>query len=185
MKLALGTAQFGSSYGIVNQFGMVNFQNVKEIIELAREKKIDLIDTAMAYGDSEKAIGKNNVFDFKVITKLPPVPENIEDVKSWVENKINLSLSNLGLSNLHGLLIHNSESLTGNSGKELINSLNIIKSKGLVKINNFKKNPNKISYLYILTPKGIAAKTELTIMFMKRKMAEYDELKKEISKMNK
>jgi hypothetical protein len=39
--------------------------------------------------------------------------------------------------------------------------------------------------LYILTPKGIAAKTELTIMFMKRKMAEYDELKKEISKMNK
>jgi len=63
--------------------------------------------------------------------------------------------------------------------------LKALQSKGLVKINNFKKNPNKISYLYILTPKGIAAKTELTIMFMKRKMAEYDELKKEISKMNK
>ena len=133
MKLALGTAQFGSSYGIVNQFGMVNFQNVKEIIELAREKKIDLIDTAIAYGDSEKAIGKNNIFDFNVVTKLPPVPENTQDVKSWVENKVNLSLSNLGLRNLYGLLIHNSESLTGNSGKELINSLNVIKSKGLVK----------------------------------------------------
>ena len=63
--------------------------------------------------------------------------------------------------------------------------LKALQTKGLVKINNFKKNPNKISYLYILTPKGIAAKTELTIMFMKRKMAEYDELKKEISKMNK
>ena len=63
--------------------------------------------------------------------------------------------------------------------------LKALQTKGLVKINNFKKNPNKISYLYSLTPKGIAAKTELTIMFMKRKMAEYDELKKEISKMNK
>ena len=57
-----------------------------------------------------------------------------------------------------------------------------LKTKGLVKINNFKKNPNKLNYLYILTPKGIAAKTELTVMFMKRKMREYDELKKELEK---
>ena len=63
--------------------------------------------------------------------------------------------------------------------------LKALQTKGLVKINNFKKNPNKINYLYILTPKGIAAKTELTVMFMKRKMAEYDELKKEISKSKK
>ena len=63
--------------------------------------------------------------------------------------------------------------------------LKALQAKGLVKINNFKKNPNKLNYLYILTPKGIAAKTELTVMFMKRKMAEYDELKKEISKAKK
>ena len=60
-----------------------------------------------------------------------------------------------------------------------------LQKKGLIKIKNFKKNPNKLNYLYILTPKGIAAKTELTVMFMKRKMAEYDELKKEISKAKK
>ena len=58
--------------------------------------------------------------------------------------------------------------------------LKALKSKGLIKINNFKKNPNKINYVYILTPKGIAEKTNLTINFMKRKMREYDELKKEI-----
>ena len=61
--------------------------------------------------------------------------------------------------------------------------LKALKTKGLVKINNFK-NPNKLNYLYILTPKGIAAKTELTVMFMKRKMREYDELKKELEKIN-
>ena len=55
-----------------------------------------------------------------------------------------------------------------------------LKKKGLVKIKNFQKNPQKINYLYILTPKGISAKTELTLKFMKRKMHEYDELKKEL-----
>ena len=60
--------------------------------------------------------------------------------------------------------------------------LKALKTKGLVKINNFKKNPNKINYIYILTPKGIREKTKLTINFMKRKMKEYDELKSELKK---
>ena len=55
-----------------------------------------------------------------------------------------------------------------------------LKQKGLVKINNFKKNPNKINYFYILTPKGITLKMKSTINFMKIKMREYDELKKEL-----
>ena len=55
-----------------------------------------------------------------------------------------------------------------------------LQKKGLIKIENFKNNPNKINYLYVLTPKGLSQKTKLTINFMKRKMMEYDELKKEI-----
>ena len=55
-----------------------------------------------------------------------------------------------------------------------------LKKKGLIKIENFKKNPKKINYIYKLTPKGITEKTQLTLNFMKRKMKEYDELKKEI-----
>jgi len=58
--------------------------------------------------------------------------------------------------------------------------LKSLQEKGLIKIKSFKKNPNKIGYLYYLTPRGIAEKTKLTINFMKRKMEEYDELKKEI-----
>ena len=58
--------------------------------------------------------------------------------------------------------------------------LNALKSKGLIKMKNFEKNPNKINYIYVLTPRGITEKTTLTINFMKRKMKEYDELKKEI-----
>ena len=58
--------------------------------------------------------------------------------------------------------------------------LKALKSKGLIKIDNFKKNPNKINYIYVLTPKGISHKTTLTINFMKRKMKEYDELKRDL-----
>ena len=60
--------------------------------------------------------------------------------------------------------------------------LNQLKQKGLIKIKNFKKNPDKIKYIYLLTPNGIAIKTKLTINFMKKKMREYDELQKEIKK---
>ena len=57
-----------------------------------------------------------------------------------------------------------------------------LQSKGLIKIKNFKKNPKKMNYIYVLTPKGISEKTKLTINFMRRKMKEYDELKSEIEK---
>ena len=79
------------------------------------------------------------------------------------------------------------------SQRELANELNLslgkinyclraLKNKGLVKITNFSKSKNKFRYAYILTPKGISEKTKITINFMKRKMAEYEELKKEMNK---
>ena len=69
--------------------------------------------------------------------------------------------------------------------------LNALKDKGLIKINNFKKNKNRFNlksknnYLYILTPKGIAHKTELAINFLERKAKEYNEIKKELVKEDK
>jgi len=59
--------------------------------------------------------------------------------------------------------------------------LKALQKKGLIKIENFKKNPKKINYIYVLTPKGITEKTKLTVNFMKRKMKEYDELKSELT----
>lgn len=60
--------------------------------------------------------------------------------------------------------------------------LKALKHKGLIKIKNFKKNPKKINYIYLLTPKGISFKAKLTLNFMKIKMREYDQLKREIKK---
>ena len=64
--------------------------------------------------------------------------------------------------------------------------LNSLRKKGLVKIQNFKKNKDRFNlksknnYFYIVTPKGIALKTQLTLNFMKKKLNEYDELKREL-----
>ena len=63
--------------------------------------------------------------------------------------------------------------------------LNGLADKGWIKMSNFKNNPSKLGYLYLLTPKGIAAKSKLTMRFLKRKLIEYDELKSEIEALEK
>ena len=60
--------------------------------------------------------------------------------------------------------------------------LKSLKKKGHIKLKNFQNSKNKINYAYILTPRGLAIKTKLTVNFMKRKMKEYDELAKELKK---
>tara|TARA_A100001015_G_scaffold315034_1_gene425890 strand:- start:1881 stop:2186 length:306 start_codon:yes stop_codon:yes gene_type:complete len=61
--------------------------------------------------------------------------------------------------------------------------LKALVDKGYVKINNFSKKQDKFNYFrYVITPKGIAERTKLTINYMKRKMKEYDELKRELDK---
>lgn len=79
------------------------------------------------------------------------------------------------------------------SQRDLANDLNVslgkvnyclkaLVLKGLVKIENFKKNSNKRAYLYSLTPKGLLEKIELTSIFLNKKMKEFDRLKSEIEK---
>ena len=61
--------------------------------------------------------------------------------------------------------------------------LNSLQKKGFVKLQNFRKQSNKINYLrYVITAKGISMRSKLTINFMKSKMKEYDELKKEFER---
>ena len=131
-KLALGTVQFGLSYGIANQSGQVNLSEARNILEQAAKAQVDLLDTAIAYGDSEDVLGKIGVAEFKVVSKLPALPESCADIDLGVDEQVEGSLNRLGCSSLYGLLLHRSENLLGNSGKTLIDSLNRLKSDGLV-----------------------------------------------------
>ena len=132
MKIALGTAQFGSSYGVANIGGKVKVSEITKILADAASSKVDTIDTAMSYGDSERALGLVGIQDFKIVTKLPDIPEYISDVCNWVNAEVNASLNKLGTTSVHGILVHNAKSLLGNQAQELANALERLKESGIV-----------------------------------------------------
>ena len=85
MKLSLGTAQFGFDYGIKNNSGKLNENEIRKIVNFAKLNDINSIDTAKAYGDSEKVLGKLNLNNFEVVSKLPPLTKDVSDSYSWTK----------------------------------------------------------------------------------------------------
>jgi EPS-associated MarR family transcriptional regulator len=75
--------------------------------------------------------------------------------------------------------------LTGVSLGQVNYVMQALREKGLVKLENFSKNPNKFQYTYILTPQGLLEKTQLTLNFLQRKRAEFEALKQEIVELEK
>ncbi len=144
-KLALGTAQFGMDYGINNPRGKIPFQEVSKILHLASFYKIDLLDTAYLYGESEKVIGRcltNTGLSFKLVSKLPSVESRKE-----AENYLSQSLKRLCVKNLYGYLIHNFENFKKNLW--LWDFLHSLKIKGLVKKIGFSLYfPEEIEFLW-------------------------------------
>ena len=61
--------------------------------------------------------------------------------------------------------------------------LKALMEKGLVKFGNFRKNPDKREYAYLLTPAGLEEKTRITMAFLRRKVEEYEALEKEIEQL--
>jgi aryl-alcohol dehydrogenase-like predicted oxidoreductase len=122
-NIVLGTAQFGLDYGIANQSGQVPAAEVKKIIHLAAKCQINMLDTAMAYGESESVLGKTDISSWQVISKLPAVPENCPDVLAWVERSVDTSLKNLNINKLDSLLLHRPTQLLEPIGKRLAEAL--------------------------------------------------------------
>jgi aryl-alcohol dehydrogenase-like predicted oxidoreductase len=131
-RLALGTVQFGLPYGIANHSGQVAADEAGRIISCARENRVLTIDTAMTYGQSEKVLGNIGMDDFDVISKLPQMPSDIKDVDAWVMKQVISSLERLGVSKLHGLLLHQPSQLSDDHGKSLVAGLNHVKNEGLL-----------------------------------------------------
>ena len=98
MNLAIGTAQFGSDYGITNQDGLISYENGKEIINFCYDNGIDTLDTAVLYGNSETNLGNIGVEKFKVITKIPSIPDNFSDVSNSIKKIVESSKEKLKLN---------------------------------------------------------------------------------------
>jgi len=131
-KIALGTVQFGLNYGIANFSGQTSLTEVGQILLLARKKKIDVLDTAIAYGASEEALGIAGVDGFRTITKLPPISEDQDDICLWVSRQVDGSLKRLKQKKIYGLLLHRPQDLLTSDGYRLVEALAQLKVDGLV-----------------------------------------------------
>ena len=132
MKLAIGTAQLGSAYGIANTSGILPEKEMKKILDRATLEGINTIDTAKSYGESEIILGNSCVDNFKVITKLPTVPDNCLNIEKWLDNYIERSLISLKLKKIYGILLHNPNQLLSDSGKVLFRALENYKKNGVI-----------------------------------------------------
>ena len=131
-RLAIGTAQFGLPYGIANTVGQLTDLAGKKILQLAKDNSINMLDTAIAYGGSESSLGGMGVDAFNLVTKLPAIPNDCDDIDLWAREQLELSLGRLNVDSVYGLLLHCPEQLLMAGGDVLFNTLCDFKKKSLV-----------------------------------------------------
>lgn len=131
-QLILGTVQLGMNYGINNKEGKPSYEEAFNILNTAYENNIHMLDTASAYGESEKIIGsfmKNQNKYFKIATKLKKLDKNKDELKQ-VEESLKVSLQNLSIPRIEYYLYHSFEDLVNN--KNVFVYLNDLKRKGFI-----------------------------------------------------
>lgn len=149
MKLALGTAQFGMTYGIANTEGQISQDAAKEIISSCKREGIEVLDTAIAYGESEATLGRVGVESFKIVSKLPPIPESVTDVRRWVIDQAAGSIARLSVQGLYGLMLHRPADLFGRHQEALVSTLAMLKAAGTIqKVGVSVYSPAELSKIF-------------------------------------
>ncbi len=131
-KLCIGTAQFGSNYGIANKNGIVKISEIKKIKKFALSNGVRTIDTAQAYGEGETRLNKIGINEFITLSKLP-VTKPFENRKKWVLDNIKKSLKTLNKNFFHAVFVHNTDYLYDKKGSQIYKGLVAAQKKGLVK----------------------------------------------------
>ena len=127
-KLALGTVQFGLDYGITNNTGKAQIREVASILDYAKKKNINVLDTASGYGNSEEVLGNIGINHFQIVTKTTSINNGIDKViESFYQ-----SLKNLNQQKIDGLLIHNIEEVKNEQFDVLFQELTGLKQQGLI-----------------------------------------------------
>lgn len=138
-KIGLGTVQFGLDYGISNQNGKT--EKISEILEFSKDSGIDTIDTASAYGDAEKILGKYDLSTFKIVSKFTPSKSRAELHDQFIKTS-----NDLNQKSLYGYLAHTPLNLLSNDWEW--NFLMQLKSEFLVsKIGYSLNHPDELKSL--------------------------------------
>jgi aryl-alcohol dehydrogenase-like predicted oxidoreductase len=128
--LALGSAQFGSDYGISNTRGRVAEDEVRQILSLAADCKITHIDAAHYDGDVERTLGR--CWPFPSPFKPQVRTLRLEKGLDWVESRLKRSIDHMGLVRAHAALVDHADDLMCHEGEALWARLQKLKSDGLI-----------------------------------------------------
>jgi aryl-alcohol dehydrogenase-like predicted oxidoreductase len=131
-RIVLGTAQFGMPYGIANDGHPMDLAMASETLSLARRLGIDRLDTAAAYGESERRLGTIGVSGWRIVSKVPAHSSEPGDVRTWVDACVERSLQRLGVPTLYGLLLHRPMQLLEAGGDALYGALSQARARGQV-----------------------------------------------------
>ena len=131
-KLALGSAQFGMQYGITNTSSRFTDDDIEEVLRIAKKNHIDTIDTAIAYGESESRLGKHDLKEFKIITKIPKFSSEETNIEKWINEEIESSLLRLNKNKIHAILLHHPNDLKKSEGKIIYESLKKFKDQNII-----------------------------------------------------
>ncbi len=153
MNLALGTAQFGLNYGVANTSGQTSRDEAARIVKRARKCGLDTLDTAAAYGESERVLGDIGVGAWKIVTKVPPCGSRVDDGRNWVFEHVRRSLVALRVERLDAVLLHNASDLLSDHGAEIAAGLQAVKTEGMVgKVGYSIYSPQSLAELIEVMP---------------------------------
>ena len=132
MKLALGTVQFGTAYGVSNRKGQPSADEVARILSTAHRAGIRIVDTAPLYGESELVLGRVAGADdrFDIVTKTESLVESAR--VSRISQIFRQSLDRLRRGRVYGLLVHHASDLALPSAGAVVRELRGLKDAGLV-----------------------------------------------------
>lgn len=137
MKIGLGSVQFGLDYGVSNKEGKTTPEEVIKILETAARNEVRIIDTAALYGSSEEALGNALPFEhrFDIVTKTRSFKKALitPDDARILEEGFAESLSRLRSQSVYGLLLHDCDDLLTEGGGLLMERMQALKGRGLVK----------------------------------------------------
>ena len=130
-KIGIGTANFGSIYGVKKK--SISVIKAGKIIQILKKNKIKIIDTSSAYLKSEETLGDLGVSKFNLTTKIA-IPNNFDFSKAKdLEKKFLSSLNKLRVKSVYALLFQNCAELLKEEGNSLFNIFLKLKKKKLIK----------------------------------------------------
>ncbi len=155
-KIILGSAQFGFGYGITNK-SRISKINIHKIMKLIKNTNIKFIDTAQAYGSSEKILGNYKSDNLKIVTKIK-IERGFDLIK-----KVKLSLKRLKVNKIYALIIHNPNFLNSKNLVNLKKQIDILKQNKIIQkfgisvynINEFTRLKNKLKIDILQIPLSI------------------------------